>query len=280
MRSSLVSKLEKLALIPVAALILNSQVAKSQNQDSMAFAKKYEISQYLYSDKNPRPSKNDLKSMIGCDLSLRLGFGGYTQTFEPYPDWKKNFQPYGGSMDLKKDNLFLTEGIELGLALKFKTGNLAIGPRVGFTNLNLFYKSDEWKVLSTITVDWWDPVILESISMRKSPDYGIVAGLIGDGWMADLRFSLNEYKINKTYYKGVDCPNCVNYSEKIKVDHVSGIGEKLSIVAYTNVSTSTYDYTDSKKSKFNIGLGIFLEMNGKYTFAGGISYYMSLQSNP
>jgi|GEM_PF-6751363 len=316
MKSSLISKLEKLALIPIAAFCLSNTSLNAQDKDSIRNVIAHnktiqdsiarhdsidEMTRYLnewiesypnngyrncgkyrnamwnihHPKKNlvvPSQSFNNSKMTFGWDFdfNFRLGVGEGPKMSEPYKDYNNNFQPEGGSGKIDETDFFFTEFLNAGVSYKIRTESFAIGPRLGFTTSNLFGRN---RSLSSLTIDWWDPVKLQDIALKKTPNLGISMDFISD-YNVNVTFSAYQFKLYERHFKGDDCYGCKNSShpfESIPLD--KGIGTKLSVTFYGEGDMGYY------------GWGFFFEtngtslLNGKYSTAIGASYNIMIRTN-
>jgi len=65
-------------------------------------------------------------------------------------------------------------------------------------------------------LDWWDPVALQDIALRRSPSFGVLVGLLGghayNRAVLQYAFTVQQYDITVRDYAGVDCVDCKNTS--------------------------------------------------------------------
>ena len=134
MKSSLVSKIKKLALVPIVALTIGSNKANSQEL------------QKFYSD---TPSKEyilegKVKSVLDFDINVIIGINKYIGNNELYSGWGKKFPSYN-YMDISNFNISMRDVLDIGLSYKFKLDNILVGPRIAINSSNLY---DEYRKIS------------------------------------------------------------------------------------------------------------------------------------
>ena len=72
------------------------------------------------------------------------------------------------------------------------------------------------RVIRFSVLDWWNPVTAEAVTIKRSPSFGIIAGLMTDSHkhklMLQYSLTVRQYDITLVTYAGHDCVNCVNTS--------------------------------------------------------------------
>lgn len=137
-------------------------------------------------------------------------------------EWQTRFMPQGGSMDLTDTPLFWNLRLGLTPELIVSRG-LYLGFPVGFRLTAPVRRT--W-------VDWWDPVIVQSIRIKAtSPSFGVSLALErkrGVWWKVQI--TAIPYSTWRTDYKGIDRYGRANTSNPITDTEIGrGFGQSFSI---------------------------------------------------
>ncbi len=232
MKNGLASRLSKLALIPLISLCLTTGLCAEERK------------------------KIDQSIILEANLRPHLGGQNSRQKLVPYENWQSYFHPRPPSNSDLYTVGSLTAGIDVGLAAKFRFGKFDIGPSVTFPLA-------ETDFVKGLEAAWWDPVTVESLSVSKSPSLGLSADYSFGHYeelFIEASFSVHNYNIVKTDYRGVDVIGGVNYSKTLRKDTIEkGLGWKASALLYLGARFHP-----------NIGFGLSVEKDGDLTKTEGI----------
>jgi len=243
MKSSLISKLEKKMLIPLAAGVLAAGTLFAQDttfyapKDSTGYSRIYSIDYSTIKqgkeqggedaiNASDRTSKKRAEFILRVKMFSNLGYA-YGETIEPYANWRSQFNPPSDNeiLEYVRNRPHFDFGFELDPSIMFGDGRIEIGIPIRYSLKNLM----EYDYGSVI-VKWWDPVLLNETAVQKiTPCVGLEASIALEnssrqpatslfcsydytGTYLDLRLLVSKCKITYRNCKGVDVYGGTNYS--------------------------------------------------------------------
>jgi hypothetical protein len=200
------SKLKKIALIPLLTCMLNTNEIKSQKEQT------------------------NLNLYINGGIKMLYNHSDYK--LEPFENWEEFFRPWGGSMEYHNKRDFLKTDFSLGVEPAIQRKKIEIGIPISISSSYLNFKQGIQNNISKEVLNWWDPVIMRSISVHKTaPEFGISARIRGKKENSiEFKFITYPYSTYINDFQGIDVYGGVNSSwivRKEKIDN--GWGKRLSI---------------------------------------------------
>ncbi len=168
--------------------------------------------------------KNESRGQLALatQFDLAAGFTGNEQ--EPPDDYAQRFQPYGGSMDVEKHNHVFSTGLGFQPELRGYLGStLILGALLRYEFYSTGFLDQR---VSEYELDWYDPVVVQSVTLRRGPSAGFLIGASTfQHAQLILQASAFPYALANVRYRGVDVQGSRNYSVPIERDvFESGLG--------------------------------------------------------
>jgi hypothetical protein len=178
--------------------------------------------------RNPYTFKEG-KHQVTFDVPFNLAFGVTPEKLEISEASRERFDPPGGSMDVDKEDIGISFAFGFQPEYRQYVGR---GWIVGaFAKYQLYYPGWFDEYVKMATIDWWDPVTIQAIALRRSPSPGL---LIAKNILYRQQFRLQltpfYYSLSRLHFRGVDRPNERNIStvyRKVILDRGLGLGIEL-----------------------------------------------------
>lgn len=159
--------------------------------------------------------RNQPQSQATIDVPFDLGVGiSSVEIGELSEGWSDNFQPPGGTMEVEDQPVI---SFAFGVQPEFRQ-RISSGLLVGaLARYQLYFPGGIDQTMSKTVVEWWDPVTVRSISLRRTPSLGALLAIDAPHYQ-QFRFQVTGfyYSLARLYYRGVDNVDARNSSV---VDH-------------------------------------------------------------
>lgn len=242
MKNGLVSKLKKLALVPLLSFVINATNIQAQD------------------------ANQEMGLKFDGNIGTSVGYADYgkysSDPLIPCADWEKHFSPStpwpmhlteGKNVNLNGDVV-----LNIGLATKLKLWKFAIGP-VAMLNYST-------STLKELIVNWWDPVTAKRRDCYKSESsFGISADFYLDeldNTFISTTFSTHKFYVIESDYRGIDIFGGFNRSYPMDPKVIGETdGWRIS---------STFYFRKKEDYQSHAGIGAYFEKDGENIFSAGI----------
>jgi len=278
MKSSLVSKIKKLALVPIVALTISSN--KANSQELQKFYSDSPSKQYVLEDK--------VKSVLDFDINVIIGINKYIGNNELYSGWEKNFSSYN-YMDISNFNISRGDVLDMGLSYKFKLDNILVGPRIAINSSNL---DDKYRQISMSYISQINNAIyIEDIICKTSPSIGVSVDVVKKTKISSITLELFQCTLKDRHYKGEYDSNNLIDSHILETEPLKkSLGGRIYIGLHSPFRANYYshgsyhfydgdyrdDYRKGQIKPVDFGVGFYVE-KCNHNIGGGMTLFFQIQ---